>query len=66
MAIKYIMQSIDKEEANHNIHYICACILYELGDFDEALENIEKAMNKSEEHIMKYLYLHAMIKGMMG
>jgi hypothetical protein len=37
-----------------------------MGEFDEALENVEKAIDKSEEHSMKHLYLKAMIHGMMG
>jgi Tfp pilus assembly protein PilF len=40
--------------------------LFELGDLDSALENVEKAMEKSEEHVMKHLYLRALIMALKG
>ena len=43
-----------------------ASILFELGDIDDALSNVEKAMEKSEDHVMKHLYLKALIMGLKG
>lgn len=38
--------ALEKEE-NSNTYYLLACILFELGDIDDALANVEKAMEKS-------------------
>ena len=35
-------------------------------EFEEALDYVEKAIDKAEDHSMRYLYLKAMIQGMMG
>jgi hypothetical protein len=45
---------------------LAACIEFELGDLNNALENVDKAMEKSEDHVMKHLYLRALIMALKG
>lgn len=40
--------------------------MFELGDLDGALDSVEKAMEKSEDHVMKHLYLRALIMALKG
>jgi tetratricopeptide (TPR) repeat protein len=58
---------LEKEKnQNPNTLYLAACILFELGDLDSALDSVEKAMEKLEDHLMRYLYLIALIMALKG
>lgn len=40
--------------------------MYGLGRFSEALEAIEKAIDKSDDHVIKHFYLRGLIHGVVG
>ena len=53
-------------EDHYNSHYICAAIEYGLGNFKVALEQIQKAIENSDDHVVKHFYLRGLINGVMG
>lgn len=59
------MFALDQQD-NYNSHYLCSAIMYGLGRFSEALEAIEKAIDKSDDHVIKHFYLRGLIHGVVG
>lgn len=53
-------------EDNSNSHYLIATIYYNIGDQNKALEHIEKAIEQSDDHVIKHFYLRGLIHGIMG
>ena len=53
-------------ESNYNSHYLCAAIEYSLGNLKSAFLNIEKAIELSDDHVIKHFYLRGLINGVSG
>lgn len=53
-------------DANSNMLYYRSLIYLHLGKFDEALQDIIKAISKSEENVAKYFFFRAMAHGSLG
>lgn len=64
-SLRFIGLALEKEE-HYNSHYLCSAILYILGNFEESLEQVEKAIEKSDEHVIKHFYLRGLIHGVLG
>lgn len=60
-SVKSCTLALGKEEGNWNCSFIRATIYYTLGDYDKALSDIEKAIDKSDDHVIKHFYLRALI-----
>ena len=58
-------KALDHEE-NCNFRYLTAAIEYGLGNQKSALENIEKAIESSDDHVIKHFYLRGLIHGILG
>lgn len=61
-ALQFIIRALAKED-NSNSHYLCAAILYTMESCEEALEHIEEAIKKSDDHVIKHFYLRGLIHG---
>lgn len=66
LATHSITEAIDKEDANYNSYFLRAVINYSIGLHSEAWEDIEKAVDKSDDHVIKHFYLRALIYAGMG
>lgn len=64
-SLEYIMVALDQED-NYNSHYLCGAILYGLGRFSEALGAVQRAIEKSDDHVIKHFYLRGLIHGVLG
>ena len=63
--MKLTETALDKE-TNYNSYYICAAVEYGLGNFKSALAHVEKAIEISDDHVIKHFYLRGLIHGVIG
>ena len=60
------MTSALAQEDHYNSHYLASAIHYGLGDFKEALQHVDRAIENSDEHVIKHFYLRGLIHGVLG
>lgn len=60
-AVKDLEKAVELNDGCANLLYIRALVFYVLGRFDQAHNNIEKAIEKADENYAKYFYLRGCI-----
>lgn len=65
-ALKELDNAYDTNDSNSNMLYYRSLIYLHLGKYEEALQDIIKAISKSEENVAKYFFFRALAHGSLG
>ncbi len=65
-AEELLKHALISDRENYEILYILSAIYYELREYELCLKHIREAIEYSEEHMVKYYYLKANAKLLLG
>lgn len=64
--LKELDKAYDVNDSNSNMLYFRGLVYLYLGKYDEALQDIVKAISKSEENVAKYFFFRAITHSSLG
>lgn len=61
-ALKHLDKAITLNDSNSNLLYHRGILRFYFGLIDEALQDLNKTVEKNEEHIPKYFYARGLVR----